>query len=172
MIRKAFWLLGMMAVVFLWNCGGSRQGRKSAKAFDDSVWSPDRWVKVEEEPDWVAAPPVKAEWVRFVLVRRSNLERLAKDRAEMFAKGDAENWVKDCLLNKIEAEMAGKIAKTAAENMKPVRKAVWFQPSPRGREHIPGSSMATAWILWEAPLEKIIQGIPEEEREAVRKALR
>ncbi|MHC5079573.1 MAG: hypothetical protein ACYTHN_11170 [Planctomycetota bacterium] len=136
-------------------------------------WAQGEKEHVSEEPGWAKTPPGREGVFRFVLVRRSNLESLAKQRAEMFAKGDAERALAKRLAGAAGEEAAAKAGKAGAERMRAVRRAVSFRmkESPPGKDAPPGNSIATAWVLWEVEVEVLLAALPEASRKAALKVL-
>jgi len=169
---------GLLLVAFVAGCGKQAQKAEEGEGGDQEgaveggalVGAGEGWTRVQEEPAWVKNPPGKDGTFRFVLVRRSNLVELATERNDQLAPRDAEKKIAAFLAG-IAKEDGEAIASSAAKAMKPVARVVKYTPSPRGKEEIPGSSLAEAWCLWEVPLDAILDVIPEENREAVGKKL-
>lgn len=130
---------------------------------------PAGWTEVKALPSWVSSPPRREGYLRLVDVTHSNLVKLVtgyfKDAVERDLEARIATRLRPVLGAAADAPAAaGARAHTAVE------KAYHVRPPAPGDE-TPGAQLVTAWVLWEIPLESILEATPEAEREKVRAAL-
>lgn len=135
---------------------------------------PKPWSWLEEvtaEPAWAKAPLAWPGHVPVVQVRRSNLPELAKQRSAKLGEADVAKTLAARLTAVLGAEGAAAAGARGARRREVVRKAIHDAPPAAGREAVPGARLVTVWTLWQVPLDLILEGVPEDRREAARVAL-
>lgn len=133
------------------------------------VGAPDPWASKEGAPEWVTAPPAKADAIRVVIAAQSNGLELADHLAPAYVKQQTQAEIA-WRLRGLLGEAADALLTLPIAQPTFVRKAYHLDPPPRGAT-FPGAATYTAWTLFEVPATPILESLPAEKREEARAAL-
>jgi hypothetical protein len=128
-----------------------------------------KWVDVEAEPAWVAAPPRKAGTLRFVAENRSNLHGIVFGRGAPSAAAEAAAEVRERVASAAEEAAAAAAAAAVPGALTLLQTAC--REEVLSRDLVPGNTLCTGWALWELDLAKVAAAVPEHLRAQVLEAL-
>jgi len=129
----------------------------------------DTWVDADALPDWVASPPQRAGYLRFVAEGRSNLRGIAASGDRPSPVRDAEEAVRSALVPAIGDEHAAAAVAQVAGGLALVERAC--KEEVLTRDPVPGNTLCTAYALWEIAVADVIAPLPEPLRPTAEAAL-
>lgn len=127
------------------------------------------WIGIDAAPAWVAAPPQREGYLRWVVSGKSNLRSIAAARGNPSPKVEVTASVERALEPVVGTEAASRAAADALGALVMVHRAC--KDELLTHEMVTGNTLCTVWALWEVAIDDVVAPIDEGDRDAARAAL-